>query len=96
MNSSQSNPDPERNPLTVAHGRKLLDQSKAIFVQLKELAPLLSLLDQTALDADQDPIVQIMRLLETLAEHSQRQTVLLQEIDGKLQFLLADSSISER
>jgi hypothetical protein len=96
MNSSQPKPDLARDPMTVAHGRKLFDQSIAISAQLKELTPLLSLLDQATPDVDQDPIVQITRFLETLADHSQRQTALLQEIDGKLQFLLADSSISER
>lgn len=96
MNPSQPKPDPDRQPLTVGHGKKLYDQSRAISAQLKELTPLLTLLEQATPDTDQDPITQITRFLEILADHSQRHAELLQGIDEKLQFLLADSSISER
>jgi hypothetical protein len=96
MSSSEQKPDLDR-PLTIGHGKKLYDQSKAISGQVEALAPLLKLLDQaSSSESDQDPIVQIIRLLETLTDHSQRHTALLQAIDGKLNFLLADSNIGER
>jgi hypothetical protein len=96
VNSSQPNPDLDRRPLTVSHGKKLYDQSKAISAQLKELTPLLGLLDEAEQDQDQDPIAHILRLLETLADQGQRQTELLQEIDAKLEFLLGNTNTSER
>ncbi|WP_316168225.1 MULTISPECIES: hypothetical protein [unclassified Bradyrhizobium] len=95
MNPSQPKPDPDRQPLTVGHGKKLYDQSRAISAQVKELVPLLTLLEHATPDTEQDPIAQITRFLEILADHSQRHTELLQGIDEKLNFLLANSSISE-
>lgn len=96
MSGSSEKTNPDLGPLTIGHGRRLFDQSKAISAQLKELTPLLGLLEQATPDADQDPILQIMRFLEALADHTQHQAALLQDIDGKLEYLLANSSINER
>ena len=96
MNVPPPKSDPDRSPMSIAHGRKIFDQSKAISEQVSQLTPLLGLLDQTSQDGDQDPIVHILRLLETLADQGQRQTELLQEIDSKLEFLLGNTSPGER
>ncbi|MDA9530041.1 hypothetical protein ACM42_16740 [Bradyrhizobium sp. CCBAU 25338] len=96
MNQPQNERNQDQRPLTVAHGRKLFDQSKAIADQLDRLSPLLGLLEPEASNADQDPISRTLKFLEALADHSQRQTDLLQEIDSKLEFLLANSSIGDR
>lgn len=74
--------------LTVAHGRKIFDQSKQISEKIDQLAPLLALLDQPESEGEEDPIAQIVAFLETLANQSQEQTVLLENIDSKLDILL--------
>lgn len=96
MNAQSPKPDPDRNPLSIAHGRKLFDQAKAISEQVSQLTPLLGLLDQTEPDRDQDPIAHVLGLLETLASQGQRQAEQLQEIDAKLEFLLGNTNTSER
>ncbi len=44
---------------------------------------------------DQDPIAQILKLLETLADQGQRHTEQLQDVDAKLEFLLRNMNTSE-
>jgi hypothetical protein len=82
--------------MSIAHGRKIFEQSKAISEQVSQLTPLLGLLEQNEPDRDQDPIAHILGLLETLADQVQRQTELLQEIDAKLECLLGNTNTSER
>lgn len=95
MNALTPKSDPDQNLMSIAHGRKLFDQSKSISEQLSLLTPLLGLLDQTVTDPDQDPIAQIIKLLETLADQGQRHTELLQDVDAKLEFILRNMNTSE-
>lgn len=82
---------PEKNaqtePLTVAHGRKIFDQSKEIANKLDALEPLLALLDPRDSAETEDPVRQIGVFLESLAVQSQRQTDLLKRLDSKLDYL---------
>ena len=95
MNAPSPKSNPDQNPMSIAHGRKLFDQSKTISEQVRLLTPLLGLLDQTVPASDQDPIAQILKLLETLADQGQRHTELLQDVDAKLEFLLRNTNTSE-
>jgi len=96
MNAPSPKSNPDQHPLSIAHGRKLYDQTKTISEQVSKLTPLLGLLDQTEPERDQDPITHILRLLETLADQGQRQAEQLQEIDAKLEFLLGNTNTDER
>ena len=95
MNAPSPKSNPDQSPMSIAHGRKLFDQSKAIGEQVSLLTPLLGLLDQTIPDPDQDPIAQILKLLETLADQGQRHIELLQDVDAKLEFFLRNMNTSE-
>jgi hypothetical protein len=96
MNATDPKSNPDLQPLTVHHGRKLYDQSKEISQQLTSLAPLLALLDQSNPAEGHDPIESILSLLEALATMAQHQTATLAEIDAKLDILLANSNIEGR
>jgi hypothetical protein len=88
MNST----NPELQPLTIGHGRKLFEKSKEISQQLGKLAPLLTLLESPNQPEDQDPIGAVLKFIETLATLSEHQTIVLAEIDAKLDILLASSN----
>ena len=93
MSATIPKSNPDLQPLTIHHGRKLYDQSKDISQQLTKLVPLLALLDQVNPAEDQDPIGNIMKFLESLATISHHQAAMLAEIDAKLDALLANSNI---
>jgi len=76
-------------PLTVAHGRKIYDQSKQIAETLERLTARVQLLDQPEGDNQEDPIAQIVGFLDRLAAQSQDQMILLEQIDAKLDILVA-------
>ena len=84
--------NPQTLPLTVAHGKKLHDQSIEISQKLAKLMPLLALLEVPEL-TDADPISLILRYLETLAQQEELQTSALSRIEAKLDAIL-DSSIT--
>ena len=88
--NSESNS--ELQPLTVGHGRALFEKSKEIEQQVSRLAPLLALLERPEPAEDQDPIIGILKFLESLATLSQHQSTTLAEIDSRLDFLLTNSN----
>jgi len=86
--------NPQTLPLTVAHGKKLHDQSIEISQQLLKLMPLLALLEAPD-PTDSDPISLILQYLETLAQQEELQTNALNRIEAKLDAIL-DSNIIAR
>lgn len=90
--NEESKSNPERQPLTVAHGKKLYEQGTQISRQVVQLAPLLALLEP-ATPTEDDPISQILHYLETLATIAQHQALALTEIDAKLNALIVNSNI---
>jgi|SRR5665213_3590576 len=85
--SNKSNPD--RAPLTVAHGRKLFDQTKGIAASLDQLQPLLALIEKKGEEPEGDPIAQILDLLTTIVTTQQRQDQHQQVLSRKLDFIIA-------
>jgi hypothetical protein len=85
--SMKTNPD--LAPLTVAHGRKLFDQTKGIAASLDQLQPLLALIEEKGAEPTVDPIVQIVELLTTIVTAQQRQDQHQQILSKKLDFVIA-------
>jgi hypothetical protein len=88
MTATDQGTNPDFQPLTISHGRKLYDKSEEIWQGLSRLTPLLALLERPEPIDGEDPIGNILRLLEALAAISQHQTATLLEIDSKLEALL--------
>lgn len=80
--------------LTIGHGRKLYSQSEEIKAQLNQLMPLLGLLEAPTGEEGADPILTIVKFLETLQAQCQQMTEALQKIDAKLTRLLANDNIA--
>jgi len=84
--SKKANPDLE--PLTVGHGRKLFDQNKTIATLLEQLRPLLVLIEEKNAEPEDDPIAKIVELLTTISMAQQRQDQHQQILGKKLDFVI--------
>jgi len=86
MNPPNQKPS-DSAPLTVAHGRKLYDLSKGNAELLQQLLPLLELLDPKEIDPEQDPLAQIISLLEGIAARQAETLAIVRSIDHKLDLI---------
>jgi hypothetical protein len=89
MNESSKKANPDRAPLTVAHGRKLFDQNKEIATLLGKMQPLLTLIEEKGEEPEDDPIAKIVELLATIVVAQQRQDQHQQILGKKLDFVIA-------
>src|SRR5215469_12998228 len=96
MSESSMKTNPDLAPLTVAHGRKLFDQGKAVATLLDQLKPLLALTEEKEADPEHDPVFKIVELLTNISAAQQRQSQHQQILDRKLDFLIARLSAGEQ
>lgn len=94
MSESANKTNPNLDPLTVGHGQKLYDQSKAIEASVEQLKPLLGLLDESQ-ESEIDPITQIVELLTMISETQKMQAERQERLDHKLDFIIANLSDAE-
>jgi hypothetical protein len=92
--SKKANPDLE--PLTVGHGRKLFDQNKTIATLLEQLRPLLVLIEEKDAEPEGDPIAKIVELLTTISMAQQRQDQRQQVLSRKLDFIIVRLNAAEQ
>ncbi|RTL62431.1 MAG: hypothetical protein EKK42_31750 [Pseudonocardiaceae bacterium] len=96
MSVSSERPNPDLAPLTIAHGRKLFDQGKAIATLLDQLKPLLVLMEEQEAEPDNDPVLKIVELLTNISTAQQKQSQYQQIMDRKLDFLIAHLTTDEQ
>jgi|Deesub1362B_J571_1020462.scaffolds.fasta_scaffold47058_1 hypothetical protein len=96
MSGSSERPNPDLVPLTVAHGRKLFDQGKAIATVLDQLKPLLALTEDQQAEPENDPVLQIVELLTSISTAQQGQAQHQRILDRKLDFLIERLTASEQ
>lgn len=89
MSGSSERPNSDLAPLTIAHGRKLFDQGKAIATLLDQLKPLLVLTEEQEAEPENDPVLKIVDLLTSISTAQQEQAQLQRILDRKLDFLIA-------
>jgi len=96
MSGSSEKPSPDLAPLTVAHGRKLFDQGKAIATLLDQLKPLLALTEEREAEPEHDPVLKIVDLLTSISTAQQEQAQHQRILDRKLDFLIERLTASEQ
>ena len=88
MSESANKTNPNLAPLTVGHGQKLYDQSKAIAATVEQLKPLLGLLEESQ-ESEPNSITQIVELLTMISEMQKMQVEHQERLDHKLDFIIA-------
>jgi hypothetical protein len=89
MNEGSKKANPDLAPLTVAHGRKLFEQTKGIATLLDQMQPLLALIEEKGAEPENDPIAKMVELLTTIVTMQQRQDQHQQILGKKLDFVIA-------
>jgi hypothetical protein len=80
--------------MTVGHGRRLFEQTKAIGKQIEEIKQLLEPPELQA--SGSDPITQITTLLENIAIQNSHQLAEMQILNAKLDAVLSALDIAGR
>lgn len=91
--STPANPDME--PMTIAHGRKLFEQSRGIAALLDQLRPLLTLIEEKDPGIADEPIAKIVELLTCISTAQQKQDQ-FQILDRKLDFIIVHLTAGEQ
>lgn len=75
-------------PASVAQARELWEEVERLSAQIKELHPLLALLEPTEVAAANDPIAKLVELLEGISASQRSLEALVARCDQKLTYLI--------